>query len=75
MLCIRDVTSSDVILHRLNVIATTIYLMLTGESVPRFTLTPASGGQDYPVMYPGTHQGRAGGEKSVPRCVLSCYFT
>ena len=67
-LCVRNETLYDAILRRLNVVATNIYLMFTVESVPRFTLTPASGGQDYPVMYPGTHQGRAGGRKSVPRC-------
>ena len=70
ILCVCDVTSLDIILRRLNVVVTNTYSMLTGKSVPRFTLTPASGGRDYPVMYPGTHQGRAGGRKSVPRCSL-----
>jgi hypothetical protein len=42
-------------------------LMLTGETVPGFTMTLASGGRDSPVMCPGAPQVRAGGRKSVPR--------
>jgi len=67
ILCVRNVTSSDDILRRLNVVATNTYLLLTGESVPMFTLTPASGGRDYPVTYFTLHI-------APPVCTL-CRYT